>query len=93
MNLFQNPLLADIMFDQNLQALIDVAKEWDGYEKFISHLESFRKAYLSKALQVYTPNRNEFGYNVLNHADFHLKNMLFKKTSAGAVEDFYIVRL
>jgi thiamine kinase-like enzyme len=93
MSLFQNPLMADMMFEQGLEAFIDVAKEWEGFEKFIPNLESFKKTYLSKALKTYSPNRTEFGYNVLNHADFHLKNMLFKKNADGCFEDFYFVSL
>lgn len=93
MNLFQNPQMAEIIFDPNLAAFIDVAKEWEGFEKFIPQLESFKRTYLSKALKVYTPNRIGLGYNVLNHADLHLKNTLFKKSADGAIEDFYFVRI
>lgn len=91
MNLFQTPGMADMMFGQGLEAFIDVAKDWEGFEKFIPKLESFKETYLSKGLKTYTANRTEFGYNVLNHADFHLKNMLFKKNADGAIEDFYFV--
>lgn len=91
MHLFQNPVMAEMMFDQGLEAFIDVAKEWDGYEKFIPNLEKFKEKYFNRALKSYTPNRTEFGYNVLNHADFHLKNMLFRKNADGAIEDFYFV--
>lgn len=91
MHLFQNAAMSEIMFDQGLEAFIDVAKEWDGYEKFIPNLEKFKKNYFNKAVKSYTPNRVDFGYNVLNHADFHLKNMLFKKNADGAIDDFYFV--
>lgn len=84
--------MADLMFGQGLEAFIDVAKEWEGYEKYIPHLEKFRKHYLNRGIKTYTPNRTDFGYNVLNHADFHLKNMLFKKNADGAINDFYMVR-
>lgn len=83
--------MANVIFDQSLEAFIDVAKEWDGCEKYIPNLEKYKNKYLSKAMKSYTPNRTEFGYNVLNHADFHLKNMLFRKNASGAIDDFYFV--
>jgi Ecdysteroid kinase-like family len=91
MHLFQNPVLADVMFDQGLEAFIDVAKEWKEYEKYIPYLEKYKKKYLSKAMKSYTPNRNGFGFNVLNHADFHLKNMMFRKSADGVIDNFYFV--
>lgn len=81
-----------MVFDQGLEAFIDVMKEWEGFEKFVPNMEDFKKQYSSKALKMYSPNRNEFGYNVLNHADFHLRNLLFKTNDAGKVDDFYFVR-
>lgn len=91
MHLFQNSAMAEIMFEQGLEAFIDVAKEWTEFEKYIPNLEKFKKTYFNKTLKTYTPNRSEFGYNVLNHADFHLKNMLFRKNADGAIDDFYFV--
>lgn len=91
MNIFDNPVLANMLFDQGLDAFIDVAKKWNGFETFIPNLETFKTQFMSRALKTYTANRSDFGYNVLNHADFHLKNLLFKKTAGGAVEDFYFV--
>lgn len=93
MNLFQNPVMVKMMITDGINAFIDVAKEAEEFERFIPNLESFTETFTSKCLKTYTANRNEFGYNVLNHADFHLKNLLFKKTDSGAVEDFYFVRL
>lgn len=92
MHFFQNPAMADVMFNQSLEAFIDVAKEWPQFEKYIPHLEKFKKRYWNLGIKTYTPNRTNFGYNVLNHADFHLKNMMFRKTADGAIDDFYMVK-
>lgn len=91
MHLFQNPDMAHVTFQQSLEAFIDVAKEWEGFEKYIPNLEKFTTEYLSRCIKTYTPNPIGSGYNVLNHADFHLKNMLFKKNADGAIDDFYFV--
>lgn len=92
MNIYQNAPMVDMIFNQGIDAFVDVAKESKGFEKFIPKLESFKKQFLGKTLKTYTQNRNEFGYNVLNHADFHLKNLLFKKNAQKAIEDFCFVR-
>lgn len=77
---------------KGLDAFIEVAKEKEDYHKFIPNLELFQKEFLGKALKTYTANPEGFGYNVLNHADFHVKNLLFKKNSEGGIDDFYFVR-
>jgi hypothetical protein len=92
MHFFQNHDMAEIMFNQSLEAFIDVAKEWNEFQKYIPHLEKFKKRYLNLGKKTYSPNRINFGYNVLNHADFHLKNMLFRKNADGAIDDFYMVK-
>lgn len=78
-----------MIFGDGLEAFIDVAKDWEGFENFIPSLESYRKEYIERAVKSYTPNSG--GFNVLNHADFHLKNMLFKKDDEGKIKDFYFV--
>lgn len=92
MNLFQNPMMVDMIFGQGLDAFIDVANEVGGFEKFLPNLESFKDQFLDKTLRTYMPNRSDEGYNVLNHADFHVKNMLFKKHANDSIEDFLFVR-
>lgn len=74
-------------------AFLEVAKTWEGFEKFIPNLEAFKAQYAAKVAETYSVNTREFGFNVLNHADFHLKNMLFKTDSNGTVGDFYFVSL
>lgn len=90
-NIFENAATAEVLFGRSLAGFVEVVKEWEGYEPFVPHLEDFRANYLSKVLKTYSPNRNEFGFNVLNHADFHLRNLLFKKNADGEIEDFKFV--
>lgn len=77
------------LIDAVFAAFIDVAKGWKEFERFLPNLESFSKVYLSQILKTFSVNTNEFGINVLNHSDFHLKNVLFKENA----EDFYFVRI
>lgn len=78
---------------QSFATFTEVIKEWKGYEKFVKPFEENKVKYLEKTLKTYSKNKNEFGYNVLNHADFHIKNLLFKKNSEGKMEDFLFVSL
>lgn len=89
-SLFQIPTMADMMFDQGLDAFIEVAKEEGGFERFIPKLEAFKKTYLNKALESYSSKGHAF--NVLNHGDFHTKNLLLKKNDEDKVEKFCFVR-
>lgn len=90
---FQNEAAMDMVFTEGLIAFTDVVKEWEGCEKFVTHLEKFIKSYKMKARRTYSPNRNEFGFNVLNHADFHVKNVLLKKNENDVGQDIFIVSL
>lgn len=80
-----------MLFGRALAGFADVVAEWEGFEHYGPHLEALKTNYLSKVLRTYKPNRNEFGFNVLNHADFHVRNVLFKKDDAGKIEDFKFV--
>jgi Ser/Thr protein kinase RdoA (MazF antagonist) len=82
-----------MLFGKSIAGFTEVMKEWDGYEKYVEHFETYRGNYLSKVLRTYAPNRSEFGYNVLNHADFHIRNVLFKSDSDEKIDDFKFVSL
>lgn len=93
-SMFHNQQMVSMMYNEGLDAFIDVVKEEGGeWEKFIPNLEKLRQNFANKCLKTYTPNRAEVGYNVLNHGDFHNKNILFKHNDDGKVEDLYFVSL
>lgn len=87
------PQMTYVLFTHGLHAFTSIAKEWEGYEKFIPHLEKFKENYKSKASKTYEKNSEGFGFNVLNHTDFHIKNLLFKKHADGSLDDLYFVSL
>jgi len=88
---FKDPAAVDMMMIQSFDAVIANAKEWDGFENFTDKLESFKTSFLPRILATYAPNRH--GFNVLNHGDFHLKNLIFKKKDDEEIDDFYVVSL
>lgn len=57
---------------------VDEVKTWPGYEKYAVKLDNLQYKFMRNGKAVYTTNKKD-GYNVLNHGDFHFKNMLFKK--------------
>lgn len=91
MNIFQNTKMVNMMCNETLEGFIAAAKNWDGFATFIPHLESFKKNFFSRCLRSYTANRSDDGYNVLNHADFHRKNLLFQRNAYDAIKDFLFV--
>ena len=80
-----------MLLGRGLVGFTESIKEWEGYDKYVEHFEVFKTNYLSKVLKTYAPNHNEFGFNVLNHADFHIKNLMFKMDSQEKIEDFLFV--
>lgn len=52
-------------------------KKWPEYERYVPKFEALRQNLLEMGKKIYSPSRN--GFNVLNHGDFHYKNMMVKK--------------
>ena len=50
-----------------------------------------KRKFESRAAECYKPNKPGAGYNVLNHGDFHIKNLLFKHDLEERFEDVYFV--
>lgn len=73
------------MFMGGVLYLINEMKSWPGFEKIHEKLEGKEWTIMDKMAAVFNPNK-EFGYSVLNHGDFHIRNMMFKKTG-DKIED------
>lgn len=80
-----------MLFGTAIKHFTETVSEWEGYESYLPHLEALKGNFQSKMLKVYKPNRSEFGFNVLNHADFHVRNLLFKKDAGDKIEDLLFV--
>lgn len=84
----KDPVILDKFLLEPLQVFTEVLESWEGYEEYAEKLKIFRETFIAKGKQLYQPVAN--GYNVLNHGDFHVKNLLFKKDN-GIIEDFYFL--
>lgn len=70
--------------------LIDVVKEWEGdWSNVIQKLQQCKLTFADKVRAVYG-GRNERIFSLLNHCDFHAKNMMFIKAE-GKIKDLLLV--
>ena len=90
--IFETQSTVDMIFTTAIKHFAETVSEWDGYEHYVPHLENLRGSFQSKLLKTFKPNRAAFGFNVLNHADFHVRNLLFKKDAGDNIEDSLFVR-
>ncbi len=58
---------------------------WEAYEKFLPSLKDFATNYQERVCKVYEPNGPD-GYNVLNHGDCHMKNIMLKRDGDKLVD-------
>lgn len=75
----------------NVNLFIDEIKTWDGFEMITEKLENFVGKFEANGEKVFQTNGSTDGFNVLNHGDFHIKNMVFKKDSGGKLSDVLFV--
>jgi hypothetical protein len=87
---FDDPATAEMLAGRGLGTFAEVLKEWEGCEKYAEQFNVYKKNYLSRVLKTYELNKSDFGYNVLNHADFHISNLMFKKNNEKIEELLFV---
>ena len=77
------------MFSPMTRVMLQLAKEiqtWSGYEelaqKIIDYIPILPDIMMKHMKRDYSPF-----YNVLNHGDFHIRNLMFKKTDEGELSE------
>lgn len=63
--------------EQNLTVIIQLMREW-GHEAIAEKLDVLKPHFLNKLLEIYKAQPKGEGLNVLNHGDFHIRNMMFR---------------
>lgn len=78
--LFQFNLIGDGLFHmvQHMLPFIEKLKTFPDFQEYVPKLEKIIKDYNTKLLRTFRVNPTDDGYNVLNHGDFHAKNIMFK---------------
>lgn len=79
------------MFSDNFQFLADKLKSWPGYEIIGEKIEAIKSQVMKKGIELSAPNKSGVGYNVLNHGDFHCKNMMFKKDEQNIIKEVLLL--
>jgi hypothetical protein len=81
-----------MMTAQAYEYITSAMPTWDGFEKLVEPIKNFKDVLLEKNLKTYTPNSGPGAWNVLNHGDFLMKNLMYKMRKEGeGVEDFMMV--
>lgn len=74
-----------------LDVLIEVVKEWEGdWTNIIEKLQQSKLTFAEKVRGIYS-GKNDRIYSVLNHCDFHFKNMMFMKDE-NKIKELLLVR-
>lgn len=64
----------------------EIVEQWPGMEEIGAKIQKSPEKIFENFAKSYT-KRNTWGFNVLNHGDFHIRNMMFKKNGQGSIED------
>lgn len=79
------------MFEDSFKAFIEVLSTWEGFEDFVPKIKNLAKNIREYGQKAYIPNKPGHGYNVLNHGDFHLRNILLKINPEKVIDEFRFV--
>ncbi|XP_070508774.1 uncharacterized protein [Chironomus tepperi] len=90
--IFQFSDMAKLISMSSYEYLTTVMPEWDGFEKLVEPVKHFKDVFLEKNMKTYTPNSGPGAWNVLNHGDFLMKNLMYKMRKEGeGFEDFMML--
>jgi hypothetical protein len=91
--IYQNENILDIFFRDGIRAFREVVETWEGCEIYLPKLDNLIKNIGDIGRKCYIANKNGCGFNVLNHGDLHLRNILIKANAERRIEHFYFVRI
>lgn len=83
--------VSEMLVGKTMKGLVEFLRDQEEFEEFIPALENFRDNHQKMTLKSYEANQGPFAFNVLNHADFHAKNVLWKLNKDEKIEDVCVV--
>lgn len=75
---FQSKNLVDLFFRNSVEIFQEVLSTWEGCDEYLEKLDNLKEHLSEIGSSCYAANHPQRGYNVLNHGDFHLRNILVK---------------
>ncbi|CAO1300838.1 unnamed protein product [Diamesa serratosioi] len=90
-SIYHSEMILKTCIEEAICVFREVMEEWVGCEKYYSKIDWLLENVADVGKKCYIPNKPGHGYNVLNHGDFHLKNILMKKNSDTHIEDFCFI--
>lgn len=64
----------------NLRYFTEEIKTWNGFSVYAEKFEALQSKFFKKGEQIFTAQSATNGFNVLNHGDFHFKNLMCKRS-------------
>jgi aminoglycoside phosphotransferase (APT) family kinase protein len=89
--IYDTPTIVDAFFIDTLKSFRAAVETWDGYQEFLPKLDHLIEHVAQIGQKCYVPNKRGEGFNVLNHGDFHLRNVLLKNNTESRVESLRFV--
>lgn len=87
-NMFNGVIGDEIItfFKVNMEIFSNEVKKWKDFSDYHENVEDFRHNLVKRGVHAYTPNPKNFGYNVLNHGDLHVKNLMMRLENERMVD-------
>jgi hypothetical protein len=92
-SVYDNKYIIDAFFAPTFNAFKASVASWEGYEEFIPKIEKFIENLSEIGKACDEKNQRGIGYNVLNHVDFHCRNLLTKYNEFNRLEKLKFVNI
>ncbi|XP_035890993.1 uncharacterized protein LOC118502651 [Anopheles stephensi] len=89
-NLFEENHQFLQMWQSNIVQLSKIVKEMPGLAQYSERIANVKESIFKRASAIYTYDPTSY-VHVLNHGDCHFKNMMFKRTSEGKLDDIMLL--
>lgn len=90
--MYQNEATIKTFLVDALVTFKDVLKTWEGFDEYLPRLDKLIENIYKIGKAAYAANKPGNGYNVLNHGDFHIRNLLVKINEKKRFESVRFVR-
>lgn len=90
--MYKNEIAIKEFLIDTLVIFKEVLKTWTGFAEYLPRLDKLIENIFKIGNAAYSINKPGDGYNVLNHGDFHLRNLLVKTNEQNRFESIRFVR-